>query len=83
MKTYLIPSPEKLHQAEGGMKWEYDRKALHVFAEGWKSSGQQGQVILEMGKSAQIFWVCDGKRKPLGTMILAAAKEYIKGLVER
>lgn len=78
MKPFPITSPNHLRDLTKMVKWDKDKKALWAFADDWYDSGEQRNVALELGSSAQIIYN-DGKRRiVLATLYQKAAKDYVK-----
>ena len=82
MKAYSISSPEKLRDIADSIQWNEDYRRAMSFANRWDRDRAAYKVTLELGKGATLR-VEDGEAKtPLATIYLAAARDFVKGLVE-
>ena len=80
MKPYPITSPDHLRDLTKMIKWDKDKKAIWDFADDWFRKGDQRQVTLEVGNSAQVIYTTDKKRIVLATLYQRAAKDYVNGV---
>jgi len=80
MKPYPITSPDHLRDLTKMVKWDKDKKAIWDFADDWFRKGDQRQVTLEVGSSAQVVYTTDKKRIVLATLYQRAAKDYVNGV---